>query len=56
MSLTVTVKLQDEDGLFAESVARQVTVVTPMIKVAPGTGLQVTVGFAVQLSIAVGKG
>ena len=53
MSLTVTVKLH-EAALFAASRAVQVTVVTPSGKLDPEAGEQVTVGFAVQLSFAVG--
>lgn len=51
--MTVTVKLHDEE-LFAASVAVHVTVVTPSAKLEPDAGKQVTVGFAVQLSFAVG--
>jgi len=54
VSLTVAVKVQVESGLSGlESLAVQVTVVTPRLKVAPEGGAQVTVGVP-QLSVAVG--
>ena len=53
VSLTVTVKLHD-DVLLDESVAVQVTVVTPLLKVEPEAGAHATVGAGVQLSVAVG--
>jgi hypothetical protein len=52
LSLTVTVKLQDA-VLFEASVAVQVTVVTPLGKLEPLLGEQVTVAPG-QLSEAVG--
>lgn len=54
LSDTITVKLQALDVLFAASFAEQVTVVTPNSKLDPEAGVQVTVGFVVQLSVAVG--
>jgi hypothetical protein len=54
VSLTVTVKLQFGDILPAASVALQVTVVVPTGKLDPEDGVQVIVGEAVQLSVAVG--
>ena len=39
---------------FTESVARQVTVVTPILKVEPEAGLQLTIGFREQLLTLVG--
>ena len=53
LSLTVTVKLQ-EPVLPEDSVAVQVTVVVPLLKVEPDAGEQTTVGAGVQLSVAVG--
>jgi hypothetical protein len=54
LSFTVTVKLQLVLLFPQASLAVQVTVVTPWPKVAPLVGLQVTVGLASQLSVAVG--
>ena len=53
VSSTVTVKLQIA-ALFDESVAVQLTVVVPLLKVDPGAGEQATAGAGVQLSVAVG--
>ena len=53
ISLTVTVKLHIA-VLLDESVAVQVTVVVPLLKVDPDAGEQATVGAGVQLSVAVG--
>ena len=52
VSLTVTVTLHMA-VLFDESVAVQVTVVVPLLKVDPDAGEQATVGAGVQLSVAV---
>jgi hypothetical protein len=53
LSVTVTVNIQ-LPVLFDVSVAVQVTVVTPLLKVEPVGGLQVTVRAPSQLSFAVG--
>jgi hypothetical protein len=53
VSVTVTVKVQ-VPLLFDESEAEQLTVVTPLLKVVPLAGLQVTVREPSQLSFAVG--
>jgi len=52
--LTVTVKLQLAVFPF-ESVAVQVTVVVPLLKVDPEAGLQVVVTPPPQLEVAVGE-
>jgi len=48
------VNVQAADVLLAASVAVQLTVVVPSAKLDPDAGVQVTVGFPVQLSLAVG--
>ena len=54
VSVTVIVNVQLVSGLFGdESVAVQVTVVTPTAKVDPDAGVHVTDGLG-QLSVAVG--
>jgi negative regulator of sigma E activity len=55
ISLTVTVNVQVPVlGGTAASDAEQLTVVTPLLKVEPLAGLQVTVREPSQLSVAVG--
>jgi len=55
ISLTVTVNEQEPVfGGTAASVAEHVTVVTPLLKVDPEAGEQVTVRVPSQLSVAVG--
>ena len=56
LSVTVTVNMQVPMfavGVFASD-AEQVTVVTPLLNVEPGAGLQVTGLVPSQLSVAVG--
>jgi hypothetical protein len=53
LSVTVTVNVQFP-VLLDVSEAEQVTVVTPLVKAVPLTGLQVTVRAPSQLSLAVG--
>src|ERR1700759_2212810 len=53
VSFTVTVKVH-EAGLPLASLTEQATVVTPLLKVEPLAGVQVTVPTLGQLSVAVG--
>ena len=53
VSTTCTVKVQGADILFEASVALQLTVVVPTVKLEPEAGVQVTVAPG-QLSVTVG--